>query len=491
MKCVFAVDGSATHVPRSDANSRIQFVDATARIQQVQDAEAEHEAAGIVLGAEAEHVAEAEADTELAGADAEVEHAAEEATAHVAEAALECAAKEQAKQQESECAAEADAVRVAEEETAAATQAAEGKAKFCVREGWKIKLTDLEIGNKLGHGAYGDVFEASLSMEHNESKKVAFKRFHSKKGAASLLNREARNLAAARHPNVIGFLGVCVDNDMGLVMELATKGSLREIISSAPTLSDDQLLTLSTGISTGLEFLHSNTPTAIIHRDLKTANVLVAADGTPKIADFGMVISTSISVSQTTARGGGTPAYLAPEMWVEDGSDDSDDSDGGGGAGGGRAPECTPKCDVYAFGMVLYAMVSGKEPWADLCEKTDPHLVPLKIRKKVLKSKRPPMEFGTSPTVGILAELLQRCWVQSPTERPSMQEAKRELVQKYKQHEHAESHCCVICEDAQKSVLLQPCKHICMCKDCSQKVAECPVCREKIESRITGVHYVN
>jgi serine/threonine protein kinase len=191
--------------------------------------------------------------------------------------------------------------------------------------------------------------------------------------------------------------------------------------------------------------------------------------------------------------------YVAPEMLEHlfadsDGSSD-DDENGGGGSGDRQAAVFKPASDVYALGMVLYALTTGKEPWEALLKK-HPESAVIKVPQRVVvKKDRPPLKpaDGAHP---FIEERLRACWAHGPADRPAAAEL-RQQFERVLQSEAAaataaaaqeEAYLCVICEDVQKSVLLLPCKHVCMCEGCAGGMRDCPICRAPISERITGVY---
>ena len=172
------------------------------------------------------------------------------------------------------------------------------------------------------------------------------------------------------------------------------------------------------------------------------------ADGTAKIADFGMAAGSGMTTATSTARGGGTRVYAAPELlahiFADDSDDDSDDSgaavSGDGGDGGGASAQQAaaafePASDVYALALVLYAITTGKEPWEKLV-KQHPEAAALKVAKKVVeKQERPPLKpaDGAQP---FLEEQLRACWAQDPAARP----AAAELLRRFEQRQRDDPH---------------------------------------------------
>jgi serine/threonine protein kinase len=333
---------------------------------------------------------------------------------------------------------------------------------------WEVPSRDITDVKMLGKGTFGHVWEVQC-----RGKRMAFKCIHVGGGgvavaaAVAALLREARSMQSARHPNVVALLGVTVDDPLrtGLLIEVADRGTLRDFFDAAMaaggaaggTRKGSGLpvvvqLKLAREVTAGMAWLHSNTPRPIVHRDLKTSNVLVMADGTCKISDFGMAAGSGMTTATGTARGGGTRVYAAPEMlahiFADDDSsgDDSSDESGGGGGGGGadgagggaaaqQAAAFEPASDIYALGLVFYAITTGKEPWEKVV-KQNPEAAALKVARKVYeKQERPPLKpaDGAQP---FLEDQLRACWAQDPAARPTA----AELLCRFEQRQRDDPH---------------------------------------------------
>ena len=160
--------------------------------------------------------------------------------------------------------------------------------------------------------------------------------------------QEVSTLASLRHPNVLQFLGVVVDGSrLSMVTELMPKGSLFNLIHNHSNIELDPKLRLrmALDVAKGMNQLHLCNP-PIVHRDLKSPNLLVGLQWVVKVADFG----TSRALKGeflSTKKDGGTPHWMSPEALK-----------------GGQ--QITEKTDVWSFGMVLFEIVTRELPWQEL-----------------------------------------------------------------------------------------------------------------------------
>ena len=216
------------------------------------------------------------------------------------------------------------------------------------------RLGPYQIVAPLGAGGMGEVYRATDS---NLKRSVAIKVLPvSVAGDADRLarfQREAEVLAALNHPNIAAIYGLeRTPEGTALVMELVEGEDLSTLISRGPIQPSDALA-IAKQIADALEAAHDQ---GIIHRDLKPANIKVRADGTVKVLDFGLAKAIDTNVTGATvgamnsptftARGTqvgmiiGTAAYMAPEQ--------------------ARGKAVDRRADVWAFGVVLYEMLTGR-----------------------------------------------------------------------------------------------------------------------------------
>jgi serine/threonine protein kinase/Tol biopolymer transport system component len=211
------------------------------------------------------------------------------------------------------------------------------------------RLAHYEITAHLGSGGMGDVYEAKdTRLGRSVALKLVPNIFANDAARAARFEREARALAALNHPHIAAIHGLeQADGRTFLVMELVPGRTLEERIARSPP-PVDEALGLATQIAEALEAAHAK---GVVHRDLKPANIKVTPDGRAKVLDFGLakLIAPPASAdapSTVTTLGTevgtvlGTAPYMAPEQ--------------------ARGLDVDQRADVFAFGCVLYEMLTGK-----------------------------------------------------------------------------------------------------------------------------------
>ncbi|GLJ05676.1 hypothetical protein SUGI_0022850 [Cryptomeria japonica] len=202
--------------------------------------------------------------------------------------------------------------------------------------------------HKIGHGSFGTVFLGKLE----EGKQIAVKvlSVFSKHGIDQFLN-EVHLLSKINHKKLVSFLGYCICNesrDLMLVYEYMSGGSLSDNLyvpqePKYPQLDWKTRLKIAMDAAQGLEYLHVGCTPKIIHRDVKTSNILLDSNLNGKLADFGLSRMTSNEeTSQINTTIKGTPGYLDPTYY--------------------KTHMLTDKSDVYSFGVVLFELICGRKP---------------------------------------------------------------------------------------------------------------------------------
>ncbi|KAK9806572.1 hypothetical protein WJX73_003484 [Symbiochloris irregularis] len=214
---------------------------------------------------------------------------------------------------------------------------------------WEVKESDVAICKRLdgsdwelGGGAFGKVYKAVLGGAST----VAVKVLHDAEAAADF-GHEIAILRSCRHSNIVQFQGACVrQGRVMLVTEFLTGGDLWHALGK-PSVSRPIFSwpvwghKVALDIARGLHFLHSRTR-PIVHFDLKSHNILLASDGTAKIADVGLARILNQEYVSKLDEVAGTFAWAAPELLL------------------GR--RCSEKVDIFAFGVVLWEIATGERP---------------------------------------------------------------------------------------------------------------------------------
>ncbi|KAH7439599.1 hypothetical protein KP509_04G068100 [Ceratopteris richardii] len=255
---------------------------------------------------------------------------------------------------------------------------------------WEIPWEDLVIGERIGLGSNGEVYHADWN-----GTEVAVKKFLDQDitgDALEVFRSEVQLMTRMRHPNVVLFMGaVTRAPNMSIVTEFLPRGSLYRLIHRSNTQLDERRrMRMALDVARGMNYLHNCTP-VIVHRDLKSPNLLVDKNWVVKVCDFGlsrMKHNTFLS-SKSTA---GTPEWMAPEVLRNEPSNE--------------------KCDVYSFGVILWELATLQQPWAGM----NPMQVvgAIGFQQRMLDI---PDELDPD-----LVRIIKQCWQSDPAVRPSFTE---------------------------------------------------------------------
>ncbi|KAJ6656257.1 hypothetical protein lerEdw1_003985 [Lerista edwardsae] len=208
-------------------------------------------------------------------------------------------------------------------------------------------------GNKLGEGGFGVVYKGCINGRTVAVKRLAAVTDVSIQDLKKQLEQEVKLMATCQHENLIELLGFSSDCDQPcLVYDYMPNGSLLDRLAclddTAP-IPWETRCSIVQGAANGICYLHENNH---IHRDIKSANILLTGDFVPKLSDFGLTrASVRLTHTIVTERIVGTAAYMAPEA---------------------LRGEITPKSDVFSFGVVLLEIITGLTP---VDENRDPQLL--------------------------------------------------------------------------------------------------------------------
>ncbi|KAM0939104.1 putative protein kinase TKL-Pl-6 family [Dioscorea sansibarensis] len=264
-----------------------------------------------------------------------------------------------------------------------------------------IKNIDLEELKELGSGTFGTVYHGKWRGSDVAIKRINDRCFSGKPSEQERMRadfwNEASKLADLHHPNVLAFYGVVLDGPGGsvaTVTEYMVNGSLKHALQkNDKTLDFRKRLLIAMDVAFGMEYLHGKN---IVHFDLKSDNLLVNLRDPQrpicKVGDLGL----SKVKCQTLISGGvrGTLPWMAPELL------------------NGSSSLVSEKVDVFSFGIVMWELLTGEEPYADL------HYGAI-IGGIVSNTLRPPIPENCDPDWRLLME---QCWSAEPSERPSFTE---------------------------------------------------------------------
>ncbi|KAG9442335.1 hypothetical protein H6P81_018189 [Aristolochia fimbriata] len=206
----------------------------------------------------------------------------------------------------------------------------------------KSATSNFSEENKLGEGGFGDVYMGLLK----NGKKVAVKKLavtQDRRVQANFLS-EVKLISNVHHRNLVRLLGCCSKGpELLLVYEFMVNKSLDKFLfgDRSRTLNWNQRFDIIVGIARGLAYLHQEFHVCIIHRDIKSSNILLDDDLQAKIADFGLARLLPENQSHLTTKFAGTLGYTAPEYAIH-----------------GQLSE---KVDTYGFGVVVLEIVSGRK----------------------------------------------------------------------------------------------------------------------------------
>ena len=197
------------------------------------------------------------------------------------------------------------------------------------------------LTERLGSGGMADVYRAFDERLRREVAVKVLRPIDSDPSFNERFRREARHAASIQHPNVAAVYDVGEDGDLRyIVMELVPGGTLKDLVRRRGALSEDEALTIAERVARGLEAAHAR---GVVHRDLKPHNVLLGADGQPRIVDFGIAKATGGTALTSTAAVLGSAHYFSPEQ-----------------ASGAPADH---RSDLYGLGVVLFELLTGKLPF--------------------------------------------------------------------------------------------------------------------------------
>ncbi|KAK7318055.1 hypothetical protein RJT34_02752 [Clitoria ternatea] len=257
---------------------------------------------------------------------------------------------------------------------------------------WTIDLRKLNMGEPFAQGAFGKLYRGTYNGEDVAIK--ILERPENDPAKAQLMEQqfqqEVMMLATLKHPNIVRFIGACRKPMVWcIVTEYAKGGSVRQFLMKRQNRSVPLKLAVKQAldVARGMAYVHG---LGLIHRDLKSDNLLIFGDKSIKIADFGVArieVQTEGMTPET-----GTYRWMAPEMI--------------------QHRPYTQKVDVYSFGIVLWELITGMLPFQNMTAVQAAFAV-------VNKNVRPIIPNDCLP---VLREIMTRCWDPNPDVRPPFAE---------------------------------------------------------------------
>lgn len=251
---------------------------------------------------------------------------------------------------------------------------------------WEIQWDDLQIGDRIGIGSYGEVFHADLN-----GTEVAVKRFLDQDLTGDALVQfkcEVEIMLRLRHPNVVLFMGaVTRPPNLSILTEYLPRKSLYRLLHNPSHHIDERRrIRMAFDVAKGMNYLHTSHPT-IVHRDLKSPNLLVDRNWNVKVCDFGLsrLKHQTFLSSKSTA---GTPEWMAPEVLKNEPSNE--------------------KSDIFSYGVILWELLTMRVPWSELNA--------MQVVGAVgFQNRRLDIPADADPTI---AQLITDCWQNEQQLRP-------------------------------------------------------------------------
>jgi len=278
----------------------------------------------------------------------------------------------------------------------------------------RVKLSDFVIGRALGRGRFGHVYSATHKAT---GRRVAVKSLSKaaliREGCVNQLRREVETQARLRHPNIARQLAYFHDaNRAIIVLEFCEGGELFRRLQGLPghRMEEPESRTMVAGVADALRHCHRR---SVIHRDVKPENILLDAEGVPKLADFGWSVHAPAPFDGRTTLCG-TPEYLAPELAAALVAAETGTVS--------RSKHGRP-ADMWALGCLAFELLSGETPFA-VARPADDADTETGVLGMAARIRRCEWDFPAGLDVPTeAADFCRRLLVREPAERMSAEEA--------------------------------------------------------------------
>lgn len=252
-----------------------------------------------------------------------------------------------------------------------------------VTEKWLIPYTQLKIEKELGSGAFGAVYHGKY---RHTTVAIKVTRSVAQRQLTAFVDEVKVMVNIPPHANVVQIYGVCIHKSKPhMVLEYMNGGSL-EFLLRQRSLLTDELYDIVWGVALGMEHLHAHN---VIHRDLAARNILLTETNKPKIGDFGMsrLVNTEEDEGKTQTAFGPI-AWMAPETL--------------------KTKSYSAKSDAWSYGILIWECIERQNP----SEQMDLMDLAISIRDKGHTPTKPKCDQK-------LLKLMDMCWKQAPSDRPS------------------------------------------------------------------------
>ncbi|KAL2610064.1 hypothetical protein R1flu_028637 [Riccia fluitans] len=256
-------------------------------------------------------------------------------------------------------------------------------------DNWEIHWEDIKLKEKIGGGSFGIVHRADWHGSDVAVKILIEQDVHEDRLKEFM--REVAIMKRLRHPNIVLFMGAVLKRPtLSIVTDYLPRGSLFRLLHKSGAreqLDERRRLQMAYDVALGMNYLHRSNP-PIVHRDLKSPNLLVDKTWTVKVADFGLSRFKG-NTFLSSRSGAGTPEWMAPEVL--------------------RDEQSNEKSDVYSYGVVLWELITMQQPWSGMS--------PAQVVGAVgFQNRRLQIPKEVNPQI---SALIESCWANESWLRPS------------------------------------------------------------------------
>ncbi|KAJ3445756.1 ankyrin repeat-containing protein [Anaeramoeba flamelloides] len=252
----------------------------------------------------------------------------------------------------------------------------------------KINSDDIQIIKQVGRGSFKDVYEGRW----NENRVAVSKFFNSKNFSQNQLEEiisEVKMMCRLSHPCIVKFYGACIDDPVNIMLvgQFCARGSLLYYLKQTQ-ISKKRKIKIALDLAHGIQYLHSLN---LVHRDLKSPNILIDQNFNAKITDFGLTKTINLHQSQNLNTIVGTMNWMAPELLRDE-------------------RDYTNKIDIYAFGIILWEISTQRMPFKNMSPLRIPMLVGYKGHRPEIKK------------TDLFYDIIIKCWAHDPNERDDIKQ---------------------------------------------------------------------